>query len=194
MHTSAVLTFAAGLLGGLLLIARLSGWAVALWSSTRTVSRLSWAPLLLHSGPWLLVLAAASVFFAFSRPDILPPYALLTGVGVAVGVQALAIAFALATRQWAQWASTPLTPERLRTHRRVIYTLLTSLFAGTEFILTLWLTWPLPRQHPLFTVIIAAACVAVGLAFAWFFWQWHKGALEGLESARKRAGRTTSAA
>jgi hypothetical protein len=179
-------------IGGLSIVSKVASWAAAVHlalqsskSSAQPVA-LSVAPLIMHSGPWLLVVAVMVLYYGAHhfRPALL--WAVIAGL-------AAAIAFVASFAIYGHWRSkhpsippAPLTTERLALIRSRFFWLSTVGFGGITAAILLYSQWSLySRSISLFGIVVAASLCG-GWLYSWFMWQWYGASLEAREKARLR--------
>ena len=177
-----------GFLGGLLVTSRTLAWLAglhaALHPKTDAIAGRSvghWVvPLLLHSGPWLLLVTAGVVRYEASlrQPEFL--WALVGGLAAAI-VFIGAMAYRTPSRP-----RPPLTPERLGQIRREFFLANIALFGIATAAIAAWDRWnTLDRDYPI--VIICALCAPLGgWLYSLVMWQWYGTALEVAEKKRRQ--------
>ncbi len=169
-----------GFVGGLMVTSRTLAWLVGLHRALRppstaasgTSARSRPFQLLLHSGPWLLVVAGGVVRYVASlkRPELLWA---LTGGFVAAAV------FIGAMRRRAPSKPRPaLTPRRLVQIRRefflaniALFTIATTAFAG-------WDLWNTLDRDYVYLMICALFSPLSGWLYSLVMWQWYGTTLE----------------
>jgi hypothetical protein len=180
---------------GISIVSKVAAWAAAVHfalrsskSSPQPVAQ-ALAPLVMHSGPWLLVAVVMVLYYVAhrSRPAML--WAIIAGLAVA-------IAFVTSFAIYAHWRSkhplipsAPLTSERLALIHRRFFWLGTVGFGGISAASLLYFQWPLYSQSLILVGIVVAASLCGGWIYSWFMWQWYGASVEAREKARlKREG------
>ena len=182
----------ASFIGTLLVVSRVGGWVLLLRSlsptSTGPLSPLSFAslaPLVLHSGPWILAVALAGIYYAAtsSLPGALR--ALLAGALLATGIVALGV-----WRSTRRAAPQPLTPSRLLTIRRRFFWGNSLFFALASSLFLAYGPLDVPRhQRDILVLFGFFIAFAGGWAWSWFMWQWYGEQLKVKEQARLKRKR-----
>ena len=181
--SSAVLLAAGGFFAGLISTSRTLAWILSVRRARRAGATATWlAPLVLHSGPWVLTLVAASTCFVSSNGHATWLAAwvggLLTGP--------VFIAFATArTRIGRARTSIPLTPERLAQKRRAFHLINISVFGIGAMALSMWEGWFMP-DPPVALIVVCALGALNGWLYSLVMWQLYRMLLEGAEQGRRR--------
>jgi hypothetical protein len=186
MNQSVVALALAGYLGGLLVSSRMLAWWALLRATVRTraatkASAGTWlVPLLMHSGPWLLVIAAAAIrYVATSKsPELL--WALIGGLAAAFAFLCF-LKIRVPPRQ-----AEPLTPQRFAQVRQeffMTYIAFTTLGALAIPGFFYWDT--LDQDYPLVIVLAVVAPLGAYLN-ALVLWQWKSALLQVAEKRRKQ--------
>jgi hypothetical protein len=203
MNAGSLLLAVGGFLGTLLVTSRALGWIagiVVYAQSTRvpgeSLARGSWlAPALLHSGPWLLIVAGFGVYGVWHSG--IERWYLPMGIGVALARVLFGTVMFRAHLKAKQGVPPvlmehePLTPERLADMRdqfvprtTLVLTCANSAAIGFAF-------WNLASELPaiamlFFGAIFLVFCFGGSYLLALFFWEMRKGELEASEFERKR--------
>jgi len=186
MNQSVVALALAGYLGGLLVSSRTLAWLALLRATVRTraatkASAGTWlVPLVMHSGPWLLVIAAAAIrYVATSKsPEML--WALIGGLAAAFAFLCF-LKIRVPPRQ-----AEPLTPQRFAQIRQeffLTYIALTTLGAVAIPGFFYWNT--LDRDYPL-VIVLAVVAPLGGYLNALVLWQWKSALLQVAEKRRRQ--------
>jgi len=181
----------ASFFGGLLVVSRVLSWAVGLLqflkpsapADHRGPTGLVLAPLLLHSGPWLLAIAAFGVYYVATLPRSAFLWAVVAGLGLAAAYIAGATLFALwRQRRRPAPEPPPLTAERLLAIKRRFFWRNAFLFA---FALSGFFAYT-ERAYASFLFISFVSGFAGGWLWSWFMWQWYGEELK-LQDRRRQA-------
>ena len=200
MDAILALTFG-GFLFGLLVTSRTLAWIAGLHAAMRqrftrdagTRASPTWAaPLLLHSGPWMLALAIASVYYVDSLGQLERLWAWLGGLA---GAPLFILAFVVRRPHVARAEAAPLTPERLAQRRREFFLLTMAWTSIAPTVGAAWFYWAtLDRAYPI-VIFVAIASLPAGWCYSWVMWQWVGTALEvGEKKRRQRVEREARAA
>ena len=182
----------ASFIGGLLLVSRVARWITLIaLASKRSASGqrspVGVAPLVLHSGPWMLVLAVAGVYYV-SVSTVPRPYlwALLIGFALACAFIGATTTVAVRRSRRPRREPEPLTPERLLGIRRRFFWR-NSLLIGLT--LPAWLAYSLYDEIrgllPEFLIFGFFVTLPFSWLWSWFMWQWYGAELEANEKARE---------
>jgi hypothetical protein len=184
----------ASFLGGLLVTSRVIAWLIglALFFKPSTTSGASLrfglivALFLLHSGPWVLAVAVAGVFYAASSSH--PAYLWAVGGGLALALSLIGVATlrAFLHQRRPKSEPPPLTPERLIVLRRRFFWRYSLLFA---LVGTISSAFGLPLSFSKdfgFFLFIFIASLLVGWGWSWFMWQYYGAILQVNENRRKK--------
>jgi hypothetical protein len=196
MDASVALVAFGAFLGGLLVIARVTSWvaSVVLYlkpalANERKGLAFAIAPLLLHSGPWLLVAVVMAVWYAASSSTAVYLWAVVSGLSLAAAFVGAAVALAYWRRQRPPSEPPALTPERFIQLRRRFFwrNSLFFAFAG-PFGFAVFST--LAFAHDVgFLLIMFLASFAAGWVWSWFMWQWQGELLKVDEKRRAKRER-----
>jgi MFS family permease len=192
MDTTVSLVALASFMGGLLVTSRMLGWVALLISSVKTEGRdgahtrslFAIGPLLVHSGPWTLLLAAAGVYYAARSPDRAYLVAVIAGLGLAM-VFIIVGSLIAVLRQRRPRAEPPLTPERFLAIRRKFFWGNSLLFGFLASLVAMFQPWSSRSDAPSFAVLFFILGFPAGWAWSWFMWQWYGAALQVKEKRRK---------
>ena len=163
--------------GGLLVVSRVLSWAIGLLQFLKPsapavrsgLSGLVLAPLFLHSGPWLLAIAAAGVYYVATLPRPALLWAVVVGFGLAAAFVTSVTLLVLWHQRQPAPESPPLTAERLLAIKRRFFwrnaffcALIGSAFvAYTE------------RGYGAFLLVTFLGGFGGGWLGSWFMWQWY---------------------
>lgn len=192
-----ILAFTASFMGGLLVASCVSSWIAGLLRFFKPPtpadgsrrSGLAVVPLLLHSGPWVLAIAVACVYYAATSPRAAYLWAVVGGLSLAIALVGAATLLGLLRRRRSESAPRALTPERLLAIRRRFFWINSLLFAFGLPALFAFQSPHLFGNDNGFLVIVFAASFAGGWLWSWFMWQWYGAVLQANDKARQRRER-----
>ena len=177
-----------GFVGGLMVTSRTLAWLVGLHRALRprqtaiSARRIpSWPfQLLLHSGPWLLVVTAGVARYVASlkRPELL--WALIGGFVAAI------VFIGAMTRRAPSGPRPPLTPQRLVQIRREFFLANIALFAIATTGFAGWDLWNTLDRDYVYLIICALFSPLSGWLYSLVMWQWYGTALEVAEKKRRQ--------
>jgi hypothetical protein len=176
-----------GAFAAFLVLPRVIAWIATVVLAFRASGRpelrtaLSLAALFLHSGPWLLALLIAAIYYisSLARPTWF--WALIAGI--ALGALLLSGAIGLAyLRRRRGWKPSPLTPEHLEKIRHRYFWRTSLVYGGT---LAALMVYEL-AHNPDDVVVSVAVCLGGGYLFSWFTWQFIGASLQTREEDRQR--------
>jgi len=180
----------ASFFGGLLVVSRVLSWAVGLLqflkpsapADHRGPTGLVLAPLFLHSGPWLLAIAAFGVYYVATLPRSAFLWAVVVGLGLAAAYVAGATLFVLWRQRRPAPEPPPLTAERLLAIKQRFFWRNALIFAlaGPAFVAYMGNTY----GSLLFISFVGG--FAGGWLWSWFMWQWYGEELK-LQDRRRQA-------
>jgi hypothetical protein len=186
MNQSVVAAALAGYLGGLLVSSRTLAWLALLCANLRAratakESAGGWLiPLVAHSGPWLLVIAATAIRYVATStpPEML--WALVGGLAAAFAFLSF-LKIRVPPRR-----DEPLTPQRLAQIRQEFFLTYVGLVTLGAVAIPGFFYWnTLDRDYPLVIVIAVVAPVA-GYLNALVLWQWKSALLQVAEKRRRQ--------
>lgn len=187
----------ASFMGGLLVISSVTSWVGGLLlffkpSATASDGRrsgLAIVPILFHSGPWVLLIAVAGIYYVATsgRPEYL--WAVIGGLASAIALIGAAILVGLLRRRRQKSAPQALTPERLLAIRRRFFWINSLLFGiGLPALVGLQSPQVFGGDNG-FVVIMFFGSFGCGWLWSWFMWQWYGAVLKANEKARQRRER-----
>jgi hypothetical protein len=181
----------ASFIGGLLVASRVIDWiaGLALFFKGPADSYRSGfviAALLLHSGPWVLALAVAALFYAGSSSRDAYRWAAIGGFALALCVLGAAMLRIVLRQRNTDSGPPPLTPERFIALRRRFFWL-SSLFFAFCIPATLLFQIPLSFSRDFgFLLFVFVLSFLGGWAWSWFMWQFYGASLQANENRRKK--------
>jgi hypothetical protein len=190
----------ASFMGGLLVVSSVISWVGGLllfFKPSGTVndgrrSGLAIVPLLFHSGPWVLLIAVAGIYYAATsgRPEYV--WAVVGGFASAIALVGAAILLGFLRRRRQNAASKALTPERLLAVRRRFFWINSVLFGvGLPALVGLQSPQVFGGDNG-FVVLMLFVSFGCGWLWSWFMWQWYGAALQAKEKARQRRERANA--
>lgn len=143
------------------------------------------APLLLHSGPWVLVIAVAGVFYASTSANATHLWVVVGGLALAIAFVAWGTLRAFLRHQQPSSEAPPLTPERFLALRRRFFWRNSFAFAVImPAVLFFQSSLSFGRNVGLL-VFAFILSFGGGWLWSWFMWQWYGEALKVNEKRRQ---------
>ncbi len=171
-----------GFLGGLLVISRTVAWLLGVRAALRAGQ--PWlVPLLLHAGPWTLLLAVGLLVYIASQGRADNTRSAFGGVAAAVMLLAWA---SIRVHRKAPTPLPPLTPELLARKRKAFFLTNIALFSLAAVIVAGWTSWGHPDRDDAMPFFWLAWGPLTGWMWSLFMWQFHGTALEVADKKRRQ--------
>jgi hypothetical protein len=180
---------------GLSVVSKILAWGANIYLALRPSEfvtqpvGLSIAPLVLHSGPWLLVVTVTAVWYIASNFSPALLWSVIGGLTAAILFLSFSAIYAHRRSKQPPKPTEPLTPERLSLIRSRFFRVYTLGFGGSVAAGMLYLYWSQFSQSPFLVGFVIVVSLGGGWIYSWFMWQFYGASLEARESDRIRKER-----